>query len=152
MNILLSAAGEMDEVTHALYDREFFGYVSVVLSYLNTIALAAILIIVPLAMVIDVVYLLVPTAKELYDNYTNTHSDFKGRIVQKLLVSKNAIEAFEDAAVTNKSPIWCYMIRSMKFYVIVVMTVIVLTTGLDTILRFTYKLFGNLLDWFNNLA
>lgn len=151
MNILLSAAGDMDEVTHALYDREFFGYLSVVLSYLNAIALTAILIIIPLMMVLDTVYLTVPIAKTVFDNYKDTHSDFKDKVVQRLLVSKNALLAYDDAATTGTSPIWCYLKRSIKFYVVVVVVIFILTTGLDTILRFTYKLFGNILDWFINL-
>lgn len=145
-------ANNQDEVTHALYDREYFGYVSVVLSYLNAIALTAILIVVPFMMIVDVIYLIFPEAKVLYDNYVETHNDTKGRIVQKLLVSKNAIEAFGDAAQTNTSPLWCYIKRSLKFYVIVVAVIVLLTTGLDTVLRFTYKLFGNIIEWFTGLA
>lgn len=156
MNALTFLAAEMnnnmDDVTHALYDREYFGYISVVLSYINAIALTAILIIVPFVMIMDVIYLILPNAKALYDNYVATHNDRTGRIVQKLLVSKNAIEAFEDAATTNTSPLWCYMKRSIKFYVIVVVAIILLTTGLDTILRFTYKLIGNIIEWFTELA
>lgn len=151
MNILLSAVENMDEVTHALYDREFFGYVSAVLSYLNAIGLIAILIIVPLMMVLDTLYLTVPALKSTYDTYRERCTNLRDRVVQRLLVSKNAIESYEDAAVTNTSPIWCYLKRSIKFYIIVVCAVIILTTGLDTILRFTYKLLGNILDWFTNL-
>lgn len=156
MNAFLFLAADMNanmnDVAHALYDKEYFGYISAILSYVNAVALIAVLIIVPLVMVTDVIYLLMPDAKALYDKYVAAHASKVDHIVQKLLVSKNAIEAFEDASITNTSPIWCYMKRSLKFYVIVVIAIILLTTGLDTILRFTYKLIGNIIEWFIALA
>lgn len=144
-------ANNQDEVTHALYDREYFGYVSVVLSYLSGIALTCLLIIVPIMMIVDVVYLLLPSAKTFYDEWVARHDDAGGRLVKRLLVSKNAIEAFEDAANANSPVMWCYLKRSIKFYAIVVCVIFILVAGIDVILLFIYKLFGGLIEWFKNL-
>ena len=146
MNILLSAAENMDEVTHELYIREYLSYISAILSYASAILLILIVIIVPLVMTIDVMYLVVPVFKNYYDTQIKGSTDLKAKVVEHLIVSKNAIEAFDDASITNKPVLFCYMKRSLKFYIIVVIVVALLATGLGTILDFMVKVLGGFLD------
>lgn len=146
MNILLSAAGDIDEVTRELYARENLYYLSVTLSYISAVLLIVILTIVPLAMVIDVLYLLIPSFKNYYDTNIKGHTDIKAKITERLIVSKNAIESFDDASVTNQPVMLCYLKRSIKFYILVAVVVAVLATGLDTILDLMLKLLSGFLN------
>lgn len=146
MNILLSAAENMDEVTHELYTREYLFYISSVLSYVSAILLILIVIIVPLVMVIDVAYLIVPAFKYYYDTQIKGNSDIKAKVVEHLIVSKNAIEAYDDSQTTNKPVLFCYMKRSLKFYILVVTVVVLLATGLDTILDLMLRLLSGFLE------
>lgn len=146
MNVILAATENMDNITHELYTREYLNYLSVTLSYISAILLIAILIIVPLIVVIDVFYLVIPTFKNYYDTNIQGKTDMKSKIVERLLVSKNAIEAFDDASITNKPVMWHYLLRSIKFYIVVSIVVVILATGLDLILDVILKLISGVLN------
>lgn len=145
MNVKLLTLTEMDAVRQALYDREMFEYVSAILSYVSGIVLTLIVVAVSLMLIVDTIYLIFPNAKYVYDNYKMAQKGKLGKIVTHFLVSKNAIEAFEDSSVTGQPVMWCYLKRAIKFYIIVVSIVYVLAAGLDIILVVVYKLISGFL-------
>lgn len=148
MNIryfLTAVMDNIDEEARELYTGETFEYAAAVLNYASAIAMAIILLLVTLMTIIDLFYINLPWAKQLYDNYSAGEQNFVKKVVTHLFVSKNAIESFEQAAVENKSPMVIYLRKSIKFYIIVTIVLTILATGIGTLMKIIVRLLSGLL-------
>ena len=148
MHVVLNAFGDMhiDKVQQEMMNKEILDYISATLGYISGLALTVLLVIVPLMSLLDILYLLVPALKNWYDDTVRNNDKRMVKMVSHLFISKNAIEAFEDASVTNMPVLWCYMKRCIKFYIVVASVIFILTAGLDIVLGFIYKLMSGFIE------
>lgn len=137
----MNLTAEMDEVTLELYNQDWFYYVNNILSYASSLALVILLLLTTITMALDVVYLQTPGAKLLYNKFVENKKGNKlARGAVRMLVSKIAIQSFDEATRRSVPVMWVYMKNSIKHYVLVTVLIVILATGLDTILLIIYKL------------
>ena len=132
---------EMDEVTLQLCNKDWFYYANSALGFISTVALIVLLLLTTLTMALDIIYLQLPGAKLLYTEFLENKKGNKfARGAVRLLVSKTAIQSFEEATQKSVPVMWVYMKNSIKHYIFVTILIVILATGLDTILLIVYKL------------
>ena len=148
MNIFLTVIQEKaDDVAEAMHTGEAIGYTNEVLSYVLGIASVILIFVVSFTLITDMLYLVFPFAKGMYENYCAKEHGVAGKIVTTILVSKHAVEAYKDAAITNQPVMWCYLKRSFKFYIFNTCLIFMCIAGFDLIIGFVYKLVSG---WFSN--
>ena len=136
-----------DEIALQLMNNDWFYYVNNILRYASAIALVILVILTSLSMTFDLVYLVFPMAKQLYDEFVENKEGNKfARAAVRLLVSKTAIQSFEEATEKSIPVMWVYMKRSIVHYITTAVLIVVLATGLDTILLVVYKIIRGMIE------
>lgn len=144
---MLLTSGKFDEISLAMYDSDWFGYANSILSYLSGLALVIVLLLTMITMTMDLIYLQLPTAKQLFDSFIeNKKGNALARGAVRLLVSKTAIQSFDESAQTGTPVMWVYMKNSLKHFIFTCIMVVILATGLDTILGLVYNLIRGFLQ------
>lgn len=136
-----------DEIIAQLYNRDWFEYANKTLSYISAFALIALLIATTVTTAFDVVYLIVPGFKQFYTDFIeNKQGNKLARASVRLLISKVAIQSYDEAMSQGQVVMYVYLKNRISHYVFITIMIVILATGLDTILLVVYRLLRGFLE------
>ena len=114
-----------------------------------TFVLILLLTFVPLVTTLDIVYLVVPLAhdklQEINDKIDKRFHKGEGEHSLFGLLSKQALEAYEESTQTGKNAILIYLRKRLIYYIIVASLVFFAIAGFDTITRLVSDILYKLL-------